>query len=457
MTMISFQNFKKHARDLLHLGMPILLGQLAQMSMNFVDSVVAGKAGTAHMAGVSIGGAMWVPLLLFGQGILIPIGPLVAQGLGAGKKESLNRFWRQGIWLALLLAVLLISLFSLGSYAYLHYLDIDREMAAIASQYLSYIKWGAPAFLLFFVTRFFIEAKSYTRPAMIAGFVALFCNIPLNFIFVFGYFGMPALGGAGCGLAPAVVCWLMFFIMLYYLKKYSPYTFKINRPNFVILKRVSRLGFPIACALLLEVSSFSLISLLISPLGKTIVAGHQVAMTTSGLVFMFPLSLGTATSILIGRYLGAGDLVRAKENRQTSMIMGLFIGIACLCGIIFFREEIAHLYSNDPMVISLASSILILMAIYQIPDNIQMSVLSALRGYNDTKAIFVISCFSYWVLSVPLGYTLCYTDFLVNPLGVYGFWIALILALVCMSILVNIRISRLEKLNKEQIKAKISK
>lgn len=455
--MISWKNFKLHARDLLHLGLPILLGQLAQMSMNFVDSVVAGKAGTAHMAGVSIGGAMWVPLLLFGQGILIPIGPLVAQGLGAGKKESLNRFWRQGIWLALMLAVLLMSLFSFGSYAYLHYLDVDHEMAVIASDYLSYIKWGAPAFLLFFVTRFFVEAKSYTRPAMIAGFIALFCNIPLNFIFAFGYLGMPALGGAGCGLATAVVCWIMFFTMLYYLRKHSPYTMKITRPNWVILRRVARLGFPIACAFLLEVSSFSIISLLIAPLGKTIVAGHQVAMTTSGLVFMFPLSLGTATSILVGRYLGAGDLVCAKENRQTSMLMSLCVGVTCLCGMLLFREEIARLYSNDPMVIALASSILVYTAIYQIPDNIQMSVLAALRGYNDTKAIFVLSCFCYWVLSVPIGYTLCYTDFIVKALGVYGFWAALILALVCMSILVNIRIAHLEKLDKEQIRAKISK
>ena len=180
-------------------------------------------------------------------------------------------------------------------------------------------------------------------------------------------------------------------------------------------------------------------------------------MTTSGLVFMFPLSLGTATSILVGRYLGAGDLVRAKENRQTSMLMSLCVGVTCLCGMLLFREEIARLYSNDPMVIALASSILIYTAIYQIPDNIQMSVLAALRGYNDTKAIFVLSCFCYWVLSVPIGYTLCYTDFIVKALGVYGFWAAFILALVCMSILVNIRIAHLEKLDKEQIRAKISK
>lgn len=455
--MISQNTFKAHAKSLLHLGMPILLGQLAQMSMNFVDTVVAGMAGTAHMAGVSIGGAIWTPLLLFGQGILIPIGPLVAQGLGAGKKESLNRFWRNGIWIAFLLSAFLIALFTLASYFYVRSAKIDKEMAQIASEYLFYIKWGMPAFLLFFVTRFFMEAKSYTRPAMIAGFAALFCNIPLNMVFVFGYFGFPALGGAGCGLATAVVCWIMFFIMFYYLKKYSPGTFKIVRPNMVVMKRVVRLGLPIAFALLLEVSSFSLISLLISPLGKVTVSGHQAAMTTSGLLFMFPLSLGTATSILVGRHVGAGDLAKAKETRQSSVLIGVLIGFVSLCGMVLFREEIAKLYSQDPMVIALAGSILIFTAIYQIPDCVQMVVLSVLRGYNDTKAIFYICCFSYWGLSVPIGYALCYTDFIVKPLGVYGFWIALILGLLCVCLLVNLRVRHLEGLTLEQVKEKINK
>lgn len=450
-------HFKKHARDLIHLGLPILLGQLAQMSMNFVDTVVAGKAGTAHMAGVSIGGALWTPLLLFGQGILIPIGPLVAQGIGAGKKESLNRFWRQGVWLALFVSVFLILLFTAASYAFLHTDKIDREMAVIASDYLFYIKWGMPAFLLFFVTRFFVEAKSYTRPAMIAGFIGLFCNIPLNYIFAFGYFGMPALGGAGCGLATAAVCWIMFLTMLFYLKKHSPATAKFHRPNFVIMKRVGRLGLPVAFALLLEVSSFSLISLLISPLGKITVSGHQVAMTTSALIFMFPLSLGTATSILVGKYLGAGDLKQAKQNRQTSMLMAFMVACISLTCLFVFRVQIAELYSDDPMVIALAASIIVYTAIYQIPDNVQMSVLSALRGYNDTKAIFCISCFSYWIMSVPVGYALCYTEILGKPLGVYGFWIGLIVGLTSSCILVNLRIRHLERLTPEQIKAKLSK
>ncbi len=455
--MISWRNFKIHARDLVHLGLPILLGQLAQMSMNFVDTVVAGTAGTAHMAGVSVGGALWTPLLLFGQGLLIPIGPLVAQGLGAGKKESLNRFWRQGIWLALFTSVFLIALFTAASRAFLHTDRIDAEMARIASEYLFYIKWGMPAFLLFFVTRFFIEAKSYTRPAMVAGFVGLFCNIPLNYVFVFGWFGMPALGGAGCGLATAIVCWIMFLIMLYYLKKHSPFTPKFVRPNWGIMRRVGRLGLPVAFALLLEVSSFSLISLLISPLGKITVSGHQVAMTTSALIFMFPLSLGSATSILVGKYLGAGDLARARENRQASVLISLIVASCSLSGLLLFREQIAQLYSGDPMVIALASSIMVYTAIYQFPDNVQMSVLSALRGYNDTKAIFCISCFSYWIMSVPLGYALCYTEILGKPLGVYGFWIGLIAGLTSSCVLVNFRIRYLERLTPEQIRRKISK
>ncbi len=455
--MISFENYKKHAKTLIYLGFPIVLGQLAQMSMNFVDTVVAGKAGTAQMAGVSIGGSLWTPLLVCGQGLLIPIGPLVAQGIGAGKNVSLNRFWRQGVWIALASAIFFMLIFTLASHLFLQTTKIEKEMAIVASNYLYYIKWGMPAFLLFFVCRFFIEAKSYTRPAMMAGFIGLFANIPLNYIFVFGYFGMPKLGGAGCGLATAIVCWIMLSVMLYNIHKNSPRTLKIDKPKMIVIKRISKLGFPIAIALLLEVSSFTLISLLISPLGKTTVSGHQVAMTTSSLIFMLPLSLGTATSILVGKSLGAGNLNHAKEIRQTSVIISMHIAIICLTALILFREQIANIYSNDPLVITLASSIMVYTALYQIPDNIQMSVLSALRGYNDTKAIFVISFISYWITSVPIGYILCYTDLIIQPIGVYGFWIGLILGLSCSCLLVNIRIRHLEALSLEQIKAKISR
>lgn len=455
--MITKKDFFNQSSLLLKLGLPILLGQLAQMSMGFVDTVIAGRAGAVEMAGVAVGGAFWVPLLLFGQGMVSCIGPLVAQGVGAGQDKSLNRFWRQGFWLVFVVNLFLLVLLSISSHFILDFEAIEPALALVASNYIDYIKWGMPAFLLFFVCRFFLEGKGQTRPAMIAGFIGLACNIPLNYIFVFGYFGMPVLGGAGCGLASAVVCWIMLGVMLYFLKRYSPRTMGIVKPNIKLIKRMSRIGFPGALALLLEVSSFALISLFISPLGSVIVAGHQVAMNMGSLVFMCPLSLGIATSIRIGTCLGAQKYHEAKLIRKTAMIMSTIVGVGLFILLFVLRGPIAHLYSIDAAVISLATYILMYAAFYQIPDCIQSVALFTLRGYNDTKAVFIFSIISYWGISIPVGYLLCFTDTIVPQMGVIGFWIGLILGLTAASVLLNLRIFYLEKMSPEMIGAKISR
>ena len=455
--MLTKKEFSTQSGSLIRLGFPILLGQLAQMSMSFVDTVIAGRAGSIELAGVGLGGAFWVPFLLFGQGMVACIGPLVAQGIGAGQDKSLNHFWRQGLWLSLAVSIFLLILFVISSYALLQAKSIKPEFALVASNYIKYIMWGMPAFLVFFVCRFFLEGRGYTRPAMIAGFVGLICNIPLNFLFVFGYLGMPALGGAGCGLASAIVCWIMLGVMLYFVKAYSPKTIAIVKPNMKLIKRMSRISFPGALALLLEVSSFAMISLFISPLGPTIVAGHQVAMNMSSLVFMCPLSLGISTSIRVGTCIGAQKFEEAKLVRQTGAILSLIVGCILFTFLLLAREPIAYMYSIDAPVIALASSILILTALYQIPDSIQIVMLSALRGYNDTKAIFLISITAYWFIGIPIGYMLCFTDIFMPKIGVMGFWIGLIVGLIVSSILLSVRILSLEKMSPEQITAKVSR
>lgn len=455
--MLTKKEFFTQSNLILKLGIPILFGQLAQMSMGFVDTVIAGRAGAVEMAGVAVGGAFWVPLLLFGQGMVNCIGPLVAQGVGSGQDKSLNRFWRQGFWLALALSVFLLILLSISSHVVLDFESIEPELALVTSNYITYIKWGMPAFLLFFVCRFFIEGKGNTRPAMIAGFIGLACNIPLNYIFVFGYFGMPALGGAGCGLASAIVCWIMLGVMIYFLKRHSPKTMGIVKPNLKLIRRMCNIGFPGALALLLEVSSFLFISLFVAPLGSIIVAGHQVAMNMSALVFMFPLSLGIATSIRIGTCLGAQKYEEAKHVRKTAIMMSAIVGVLLFIFLILLRGPIAHLYSIDAAVILLATYVLIYAALYQIPDCIQIVALSVLRGYNDTKAVFIFSVISYWCISLPVGYLLCFTDIIVPQIGLVGFWIGLIIGLTVASVLLNWRIFYLEKMSPEQICVKISR
>ncbi len=455
--MISRADFKSQSSQMITLGAPILLGQLAQMSMAFVDTVVAGRAGAVEMAGVAVGGAFWAPLLLFGQGILNCIAPLVAQGMGAGQNKSLRHFLRQGMWLAFAISLLHLVLFSFASYGILQHPSIEPELAKVTSLYIDMIMWGMPAFLFFFVSRFFLEGMGHTRPAMVAGIVGLICNIPLNYIFVFGYLGMPKLGGAGCGLASAIVCWIMAAIMFYYVKKYSPTAMGIVKPQFRFIKRLLRIGAPNGFALLLEVSSFALISLFIAPLGSVTVAGHQIAMNVSSLVFMFPLSLGVASSIRIGSCLGAGHYEEAVKVRQTAIIMSVLLG-SCLFALLFFaRVPIAHIYSIDPEVIALASWIIVFASLYQLPDNVQIVSLASLRGYNDTKAIFIFSIIAYWIISIPLGYVLCFTDYILPKQGVIGFWMGLIAGLSIAAMLLMWRLLRLEKMSPQAIAEKIAK
>ncbi|MFI3270946.1 MAG: MATE family efflux transporter [Pseudomonadota bacterium] len=449
--------FFHETSQIVKLGTPVVIGQLAQMSMAFVDTVVAGQSGAVDMAGVAVGGSFWTPMMCFSAGLFGCITPLVAQEMGSGQHDTVARLWRQGLWLALMVAVMqMLGLFGIAS-GIPHYDAIGSDLAAVTSSYVGYILWGLPGFLLFLVCRSFIEGKGHTRPAMFAGLVGLICNIPLNCIFVFGYGGMPRLGGAGCGLASAIVCWIMAAIMLYNVHKLSPQTMAFVRPNFNVIKRLVRIGAPNGTALLLEASAFVLIALFVAPLGEIVVAGHQAAYATSALTFTFPLSLGIATSIRVGSYLGQKDYEGAKNVRKTCLLLAFMAGCFFFTCIYVFRESMAHVYSHDAEVISIATLVMLYMALYQIPDNIQIISLGVLRGYNDTRYIFVSSTIAYWCISLPLGYILCFTDYIVPKMGVVGFWCGLIVGLTTAGVMLLSRIAYLERRSHADIAARITR
>ena len=288
------------ARTLIILAVPVFLAQLAQTSMGFVDTVVAGRVSHIDMAAVAVASSFWIPGTLFGLGLLMAITPLVAQSIGAGHKEGLGRFLRQGAWLALALSVLEMAFFY-GVSRYITKMEgIDPALSQITARYLHAVTWGVPGFMLYGAQRAYLEGHGRTRPAMIAGIIGLCVNAPLNWIFAFGEFGMPRLGGVGCGVATAVVCWLMCFILSFSVRRLNARAIRFEAPAPQLMKRITRIGLPGAFAMLVETSSFAIIALLIVPLGTIAVAGHQIALNVSGLVFMLPLALGTATTIRVG-------------------------------------------------------------------------------------------------------------------------------------------------------------
>lgn len=446
------------ARALALLAVPVFLAQIAQTSMGFVDTVVAGRASATDMAAVAVASSFWMPCTLFGQGLLMAITPLVAQTLGAGQSEGLGRFLRQGAWMALGISAFLMAVLFGISLAIPHMGNVDSSLTRLTAGYLRAVLWGVPGLLLYIVQRCFLEGHGRTQPAMVAGWIGLALNIPLNFMFVFGWFGAPALGGVGCGVATAVVCWVMSLVMLFSILRFRPQAFRWEAPSRSVMGRILRIGLPGAFALLVETSSFAVIALLVAPLGTTVVAGHQVALNVSGLVFMVPLSLGAATTIRVGSRLGEGNLAGARTARLTALFLALILATATALGLFVFRHRIAGMYTSSPAVISLAALLLIYDALYQLSDAAQMVTMSALRGYNDTRAMFAITFVSYWSISLPLGYALSLTTLLTpRPMGVVGFWIGIIFGLTCVAVLLLWRLARLEKLTVEEVRAKISR
>ncbi len=454
-----FRHFsKQETRNLVSLAIPVFLGQIAQIAMSFVDTVVAGRASAVDMAAVAVATSFWIPGIMFGQGLIMAITPLVAQALGAGNRNKSRHFLRQGLWLALAISALLMTIFLSISFTITSWGKMDPLLAQKTSEYLFAVLWGVPALMLFVVQRCFLEGHGRTRPAMVAGFVGLALNIPLNIIFVFGKFGLPAMGAAGCGVATAILFWFMAGSMVFFVRRADKAAPALEKPSGAILKRITRIGLPGAFAMLNETAAFALIALIVSPLGVTTVAGHQIAINVSAFVWMCPFSIGAASTIRIGTLLGAGDIAGAKRVRLTSLTLTLFM--VCVLAVLIYlvRYQVAALYNDDPAVIQMAALLMICEVFYQFPDGVQTNTLCSLRGWNDTRAIFCISFIAYWVVSLPLGWVLCMTDLITpEPLGVLGFWVALFLGLSVAAVLYLLRVHSLEHLSVEAMKKKIGR
>ncbi|MBD2785978.1 MATE family efflux transporter [Xenorhabdus sp. DI] len=439
------QKYLNEARSLLALGIPVVIAQFSQTAMGFVDTVMAGKAGAIEMSAVAVGTSIWLPTILFGQGLLLALTPIVAHMNGSGQRKNVAGQIQQGFWLAIFLSILIIAVLYNSRFIIEAQHNVDPVLAQKATDFIHAIMWGAPGYLFYQVLRGQCEGLSKTKPAMVIGVAGLLVNIPINYIFIYGKFGAPELGGVGCGVATATVYWVMFLLLLAYVK-HSPsqkdiQTFnKFAGPEWHTQKRIALLGLPIALAMFFEVTLFAVVSLLVSPLGVVAVAGHQISLNFSSMMFMFPLSLGIAATIRVGYNLGQQSTEGARISAYTSIIVGLIIACMTATFTVLLREHIAFMYNDNPEVVILASHLMLFAAIYQLSDAVQVIGSGVLRGYKDTRSIFVITFIAYWLLGLPSGYILALTDYVTTPMGPQGFWIGFIIGLTASAFMMGYRI-----------------
>lgn len=292
------------------------------------------------------------------------------------------------------------------------------------------------------ILRNLYEGIGYTKAAMWISFVGILVNIPANYVFIYGKFGMPALGGAGCGLATSLVFVAMFLTLLGYAafgRRTAFVRARLHsyRPDWAQIWQIVALGTPVAFAFFFEVTLFTCIPLMIAHLGPTVVAAHQIANNFCSMVFMLPLSIGLATTIRVGHLAGSSDVKELRKAIATAIQIGLLLAIGIALLTLLTRHWVAAQYSTDPAVLELAAAILILACFYQLSDAVQVICSCTLRGLKYTKPIFYITFIAYWPIGFGLGCVLGLTDWLVAPMGAQGFWVGIIIGLTVAAVLLG--------------------
>jgi len=440
---------REEIRTLLLLGWPIMVAQLAQSAIGFIDTLMAARAGANDLAAIALGSSLWLPLFLALGGILMATTPLVAHLIGANRERRSRQVLQQAVWIALLLSLLGVILLR-NPGPVLELLQLEARLEQTTRDYLDAISWGFPAFLLYQVVRSYSEGFGKTHPVMRIAVLGMLCNIPLNYVLIFGKLGLPEMGGVGCGYASAVVMWVMLLTGIVYLMRSPRFRpLRLHRhwqfPRGGVILTFLRLGLPIGFALLIEVSMFCVLALLLAPLGETVIAANQITISYTGMIFMVPLSIAMALTIRVGQLVGAGQSEAARHAVITGVIITLAIALVSSSLSLLLAESIVGLYTDREAIIGLAATLISIAAVFQFSDALQVSAAGALRGYKDTAVPLLMVFIAYWLIGLPVGYVLGFTQWLTAPQGAAGLWYGLLIGLSVGAVLLTTRLVRIAR------------
>jgi MATE family multidrug resistance protein len=440
-------NVVPETRQLFHLALPLMGAQLAQMGMGVADAVMAGRYGFVDLAGVALGGSILWPLMMLFMGLIQAVMPTVAQLNGARRYTEIGEVIRQGLWMALAggLTVLLI-LHNIGPVY--SWMGVDPAAAAISIPYLKMAAFGIPALMCFFCLRFLADSMGFTRPALMISVSALLLKIPLNYVLIYGKFGLPEMGGVGCGVAQAIIMWFQLFLILLVVTRkrfrITGWMARFSWPDARRIKALLVLGLPIGATIFAEMGLFSLTTLLLGRYGAEVVAAHNIAMNLNGLVFMPPLALGMAATIRIGFRVGSGEIAEARTSAAIAVAATTMVALTGALIIYLFRTQLVALYTSEAVVSELAVILLLFVVFFLLFDSLQTTGIGALRGYKDTKKPMWIALFSYWIVGLPTGCILG-LGLIGEPMEVYGFWLGLASGVGTAAILLSVRLWRVSR------------
>ncbi len=438
--------YQTHFKKNFHLAYPVVLSQLGHILVTVCDSIMVGRTGTLPLAAASLGNSIFTILMIFGLGISFGITPLVAAADGRQNHRRIALLLTSGLIISTGVGVLLFLTGYILS-PYLYYLRQPAEVVQLAIPYLNILCCSLVPLMLFQGLKQFAEGLSLTRQSMYLSVGANLLNFGLNYLLIFGYGGFPRMGLNGAATATLISRVVMALLMGVYIwrsPRFVQYRQQTRRKliSFKHGRRIFKLGLPIAGQMLFEMSAFSFSAIMIGWLGAKQLAAHQIAINVAAVTYMMASGIAAAATIRVSNELGRSQFREMRQAGFSGIMMALLFMTVMAVILIVTKNYIPMLYVHDAAVIKMAAGLLVIAALFQLSDGVQVAGLGALRGLEDVKVPGLISFLAYWVVGLPTGYILCFK----LGLGVNGIWTGLLAGLTVAAILLFYRFKKLTSL-----------
>lgn len=437
--MLNFQDIKKEIFITLKLAYPVIIGQLGIIMMGVVDSIMLGRLGPVPLAASSLGNSLIFIILIIGIGSSIVVSPLIAILVGAKRYSECGVYFRQSLLINVVLSLIMLAIILIGV-NFISYLNQPQEIISQTIIYMTIVGFSAIPLMIYQTYKQFIEGLSVMKPAMVISITANIVNAFVNWVLIFGKLGFPALGIAGAAWATFASRIFMALVIMFYVMRSNKYkqfdvTFHFRSLNFPVIKKILRLGLPGGFQNFFEVGAFSIAVVMIGWIGTDELAAHQIAINLASISFMGVLGISQAASIRVGNAMGGQNIANVRKAGFTGIGLGLSVMFFTGLTFLLLNKYLPTLYISDKNVITIASKLLIIAALFQLSDGTQAVGIGILRGLTDVKGPTIITFIAYWIISLPVGYLFGFTF----HLGVEGVWIGLLIGLTVSAILLTLR------------------
>lgn len=432
------------AKNTLNLAFPIILGELAQMSLGIIDTAMVGAVGYKQLAaGSLVNSVMNIPFV-FGIGITISVSQMVSMAHGRNDRRLVSHYLYNGFWLCAISAIIIAVGLEFGKDILLH-LNQDPEVAQYALPYMQIMAWSIIPMLLFMALKQFTDGLEYTKTAMVISLCAIPLNVFLNWLLIYGNWGFPRLELIGAGWGTLITRTFIFLVIGLFILNHSIFRryIAVGKRVWVLNKKTQKdllyIGIPSSLQISMEAGAFAISGVIIGTIGAVAQAAHQIALSIASLTFVISMGLSQAGSIRTSNAYGRNDRRAISDIGKGTVYMAVIYGTLCAIIFILFRHRLPYLFNSNAEVVSLAAFLMLFAALFQISDSTQAVSAGLLRGIKDVKVPTAFIGIAYWVFGIPGGYLLAFH----YNMGAAGIWTGFIVGLTFSALFLSLRFKKM--------------